>query len=240
MTRHETGLPSDRAALKKEIRSEIRHEGIRRKFAGCGSCAVLFLIALAVPTYYLASSVAKTGLMEVPVLSDRGIKPVKPSRVVTPLVGSDSAQVVTAVMSAAVYDPVTSRMTIEFTEQQLTTVLAPLIAGREALNGDVQFVDGQIAINDGTMELYAVARSHGKDTAMLLEFRPVIDKGSVTIDAQRLVLGELDVPKTLADGLLSSLVGPLEEGLRNALSGIGVVRGIRMEQGILHITVDKS
>src|ERR1700675_2015092 len=83
----------DKEALKKEIRHEIRGEERRKKLASCGGCLLLVLLIVGTPVLLVAMFLAKTGFVEVPLLTRALYRPSTPLHVVMPFAGETADQV---------------------------------------------------------------------------------------------------------------------------------------------------
>lgn len=240
--RHDLGgIPTERDALKAEIKAELRRDAIRGRIAAFGSCSLLMLVALSIPAYLVASSVAKTGLVRVPVISGGNHSPVEPSREIVPLVGSGPEDVIASVMAGADYDPATGRITLTLSEQQITTLVASSVSGQKLGEGPdaVTLTSAQIAVESDEMELHVTAKKGDRSTSAALLFEPMIEHGKFDMKAKRLVIGELEVPEFVAEALLSTIASPLRTAIDDAFGGVSGIREFRMEQGVIHITIDK-
>lgn len=232
MTRREINGQVDRDALKKEIKSELRAEAARRKVAGYGTCAVLALVALLVPVLLVASVMAKTGLVNVPLLTSRLYKPSSPTRTVVPLVGYGPQDVMSAAMAGAAYNMEVNEVKVEIDEQQLTTLVAHDITAAQGPGGaPFTIASPQIVITPQDMEFFGYAVRGERKGTVLLRFVPHLKNGALTLAPTEMRLGALTVPNFLASMVLDRLSSSLNGGLRQSLQTLGSLSSIQLGDG---------
>lgn len=241
MTRHDTSDAEDREALKKEIKQELRQEALRRKAVSYGTCLALLLVAIMIPVIYVGSLVARSGLAQVPLLSDWLYEPSVPVRVVRPLVGSDSTAVFGQVAAGATYEPAVDELRVGMDEQQVTTVI------REAMNdasaeGKLPFPvkDAQIAVTAEGMELFARIPRERRDATVLLRFTAAVERGKIRLDPTQLRLGALELPKSFASVVLGPAGSTVSEGISKGLRGLGTITRVDLEDGTLTVVIRRT
>jgi len=132
MTRYEEHEPVDRDQLKKEIRREIKRDEKKQRLVVGLIVLVIFFALLATPFLVLGVVVAKSGVRHVPILSEWFFKPVAPTKIVVPLLGSGPDAVLAAAIARINYNESIGSFTMYLTEQELTTVLNSSISGQES------------------------------------------------------------------------------------------------------------
>ncbi len=224
----------DREALKKEIRHEIRGEERRKKLAGFGGCVLLLAVFVGVPAFMAALFLAKTGFVDVPLLSNAFYRPSAPVRDVVPLKGMTADQVMKELEIKAMrgYDPLTSRLSLPVGEQELTTVMQDAVA---LSPGSLPFSVNrlQAVIEPDVVEIYAVTPQHGRDVTVRMSFKPEVHGGILTVVAPNVVLGNQAVPKMLAQPLFNFVAKSLMDKLGSSLGPVGTLSDIKLSGGVM-------
>lgn len=221
MTRIENvaSLP-DREALKKEIRTEIRGEERRKKFRGCGGCLLLALVLVGAPILLVATFLARTGFVQVPVLTQALYRPAMPERTVNPFAGETADQVMTVLPNKVSYDVGSAQLRLPVSEQEITTVLQHMAAVKPSqLPFAVSRV--QMAIAPTGVELFAVSPQHGRDVTVRIRFVPRIKDGELVIDSPKVMLGSQPVPQFLAQPFFDYFAKSLMSQLRSTMYSVG-------------------
>jgi hypothetical protein len=235
MTRIENSAPHDSETFKREIREELRSEDRRKIMLRFGGCALAAFLIIAIPTVFVVSVVAKTGLVDVPVFSALLFKPGAPSRVVLPLVGEKPDQVMQIIATRMSYDPATSYLTIPIREDELTMIVQDAIAQAPPDTLPFSMKDAQIAIDDNDVELFSHLSRGSQETTLVARFLPTVVSGQFTIDVDEMQIGSLTVPHWIASPLIALAVKPFLSSLQTNLSAVGTLERVDVQQGTLQL-----
>jgi hypothetical protein len=236
MTKIDIGDQETRQTLKKEIIDEMQHDVRRRKVRNCLGCLFLVILAVTVPTAIVSVQLAKTGLVDIPLLTSRFYKPTEPSREVRPLVGSKSSDILLASASRAKPTLTLGFVTLSFTEAELTTLAKDGIAA-SGNNLPAPLKSIQVAVDQDAVEIFAVTPQHGRDVTVRARFLPWVDAGQMKITPKELVIGGLSVPPSLSGALTLVLNKSLGEVLTSTISQIGHLVAVELDKGVLRLQI---
>jgi hypothetical protein len=232
MTRNEgdAQVPVDREIIRQEVRAELRRENRARMIRGCAINLLLFALFFLLPAYYLASMVAKSGLVEVPLLTNWQYRPAEYTRRVVPLVGSNTEQIMRSVAAKATFDVSTSSIMLSMSEGQLTNlIMAAVHDAGDSLPFKISSI--QAAILPGTIEIYAVIPRPERFVTAVIRFALAVTDGKIEVRAQQLQIGALQAPKALADMVTPVLSRGLNDLLTQSASGVGQISEISLQDG---------
>lgn len=229
MTR--TDDATEREALKDEIKGELKREGARRKAIGCGSCFLLMAAALAIPTFFVLSTLAKTGFVNVPLLSGWLYRPALPVRVVRPLVGSTREQVMQSIVSKVKYDQTTSSMSLMIGEMQATTLVQAMLDDAKNLPFAASSV--QAAVEPEHIEFYFVSVRPGRNATVRVRVFPEVKDGKIVLTVNELLIGSLNVPPSISRYLITVFGNETEKALNEFAAQIGQISDISLRKGTL-------
>lgn len=237
MVRVEPASASEREALKSEIKKEIRQENFRWRLASCGGCSLVVLVALAIPSFLIAATLARTGFYKIPFFTDRYYKASAPVRRVVPLVGSNAEATMSAAVARAKFDPHTSLLTLTFTETELTTVIQEGV--RKAKDGDLPFPvrDVQIAFDEGTVEMFVVSPQKAGDTTVRARFVPSADRGAISFGVQEVRVGDLTLPKWLSQVAFNAAGRAMSKAILSASGNVGTLHRIEFSKGSMRFFI---
>ncbi|MBI4457465.1 hypothetical protein HY633_00690 [Candidatus Uhrbacteria bacterium] len=233
MSRMTGTINDERAALKEEIKAELQTDARRRKFRHCIGCFLLSLVVYGVPTYLVASALAKSGFVDVPVLSKRQYRAPEPVRDVIPLAGTKASDLSTILAAKAKYDPRAGTIKLAMTEVELTTLLSQALLSDESEN-NLPIKDVQIAIEKDFIEVFAVFERENGEAAARARFVPFATAaGKIDVEIKEIMLGSLSLPQNLARGLFTFVAkGPLDN-VKNGLAEVGSIQDISLDsQGL--------
>lgn len=216
-----------REELKREVRKEMRRGQRRARWGpllGCLLGLVLFLLIIGGGAAFI---LARTGLVEVPVLSSRLYTPPAPTRVVEPE-EFDIESKVMDVFTESQEEP--GLMKIALREGELTAMFQE--GAREALaEQGIELTTIQAAILEEFVELYFDAKIGGKDVRILARVLPKVEDGLPKIEVLETHLGGLPVHPRIIGGVL-------DNALDAALGEMGdeiKLESIELNPGVLEI-----
>lgn len=226
---------SEREQLKKEIIRDIRRGDRRRKLLSCLGCLVVEIAIILIPVIWVASFLARSGLVEVPMMSSRMYRPAEPSRVVAPLAGSTVEGMMSAAAARAKYNASTGVVTLELKEAELTTLVNNALAGAK---GQLPFPvkSAQIAVLPEGLELFVVTPREGRDIGirLLLDIE-AIEQGKLKVTIKEAQVGGQSLPDFI-NSTVSSALGPtLGDALVSGLAGAGTVASVELRDAALVI-----
>ncbi len=236
MVRNESEAPAavDRELIKQEVRAELKRENRVKVLRGCAINLLLFALIVLLPAYFLASAVAKTGLVEVPLLTSWQYHPAEYTRRVVPLVGSTSEQILKSVAAKASFDVTTGDIALPITEDQLTSLVAAgLRDAGDALPFKISSI--QAAILPGEIEIYAVIPRPARFVTAVIRFGLAVNQGQVEVQAKQLLIGAFEAPKSLADLVTPTLSKGINDLLSQSAGGMGEITAINLEDGRMFI-----
>ncbi|MBI4032823.1 hypothetical protein HY374_03910 [Candidatus Berkelbacteria bacterium] len=213
---------------------EMDQAAKKRNCFSCGNCAIIVVLALVVLALGLASAVAATGLVRIPVLSGMVYKASPlPTRVVEPSGPANFS----GLIAAKVQDPtVLATRQATFTEAELTQVLR-----EPGADGEVILKQGQVAIDAGRAELYGQITLGGNPLVITVDVLPTSTPPGLGVSTIR--LGRVTVPKTLTDvvtrTVLDMVASQMQFEAGTTLADIGVEQ-IRLTPGGLTITASQE
>jgi hypothetical protein len=219
--------------LKKEIKGELRREDARRRMAGCGVGLVIVLAIVAIPVVLAASTLAKTGFVDVPFLTDRLYRSPEPIRSVRPLTGSGPKEVMQSVMSRVSFNPVTSRTKFTFSEQELTTLVQGLLADPAALPFRASRI--QVAADPDFLEITLVAVRPRRNAVVRVRALPEVNDGTLRFAANEVAVGGLLLTDRMGQVVLDTYGSSATKLLNEVLSKIGRPHGIDLGKGRISI-----
>ncbi len=236
MSRTELDNQQTRQELKKEIVAEMKHDVRRKKVVRWLGCLGLLLALVAVPVIFVAVMLAKTGLVEVPLLTSWLYRPNYPARQVLPLVGSSASEILLAQATRPKVNPNFGTFTISFTEAQLTTIAKEgLAAAGDSLPLPIKSL--QIAVDDDVIELYGISPRDGRDVTITARIVPSVDGGELKIAVKELKIGALDVPESASQLLTPLLDRSLGQTLASSIGQVGQLVGITFDKGVVRFEI---
>jgi hypothetical protein len=237
MTRIESVTPDQREALKGEIKKEIRQESFRRNVIGCGGCALVIAVLLAIPTYFVAATLARTGFYEVPFLSQRLYKPSSPMRQVNALVGSNAKTALIAASAKSKFDPRTNLLTLALTETDLTTMAQETVRSAKPEDLPIPIRHLQVALDERTIEVFALSPQGSRDATVRVRFLPLVRSGGVSFEVQEVRIGDLELPKSVAQFFVGHVAKAVADAVLAESSEIGSLFSIELDKGAIRFLI---
>ncbi len=233
MTRIENAASfQDKEALKKEIRREIKVEERRKKLVGCGGCLLLALVVICVPLFLVAPFFAKTGFVEVPLLTRAVYRPSAPMRDVAPFSGETSDQVLAVLPHKITYDVAAAQLRLPISEQEFTTVMQRVATMKPS---QLPFAVSrmQMVIEPNQVEVFAVSPRHGRDVTVRIRLVPRVRDGQLVIESPQVLLGGEAVPHFLAQPFFDYFAKSMMDQLRGAMDSVGRLVDIKLSEGAM-------
>lgn len=232
-----------RSEVEEEVRSNLRRRTWRNALLRIFGCCGIYLVTLLAVPAFLAYLVARTGLIDVPFLSDRvAHERAVPSTVaVTPV---DAGRLLTKKLSSVLPSgrEFPERVTITFSESELSGLLRSALAADQRVPAITRNT-AQVAVGTDEIELFArVTGSGNRESTVLLRGVPVLKDGKLIAEFREVAIGNLGIPRfivnTIARSFLSQLPA-LRFGGEGPLPSLTIER-ITLADGAVHITLKRE
>ncbi len=237
MTRFDAFSPQERETIKKEIKQEIRSEDKRKRLIGCSVLFIVIVLAIGMPTLYVAAQFAKSGFFDVPVLSRSLYKPSEPVRAVIPLVGSKPEDIYRVLGTKVKYEPQTSQATFSVSESELTTLVQHSVASAppNVLPFPIRTI--QVAIDPDAVEIFAISPQKNRDATVRVRFKPTVKNGDLRADVAEIKIGSLVVPQKIGQLLFSAFSTLVTDSVTTAVANVGRLVDIGLDQGTARFVI---
>lgn len=237
MTRIDAISEKEREELKKEIKQEIRHEDLRKKLIGCGGCLLFAIILLGIPSAYVLAQLAKSGFVDVPVMSRAMYKPLPPTRIVLPLYGSKPEDVYRVIATKVKYEPQSGFAKLPVTEAEITTVVQGAIVTAPPDMLPFPIRSAQVAIDDESVEIYAISPQKNRDATVRIRFRPYVKGGELRAEVHEVSLGSLTLNKKVGEFLFNAFGSIVVGATSDALDDLGSLVNVELDPGTIRFIV---
>lgn len=237
MARFQDAKYDDRSGSGEGVASQLRRQERNRRIFRVTIIAAILLILASLPVLFAGYILAKSGIVEVPVMSGWVYEPITPNRSVIPLAGSGADAVLESAFIRSEYNPNFGLLKVYLTEQELTTVLNSAI--KEDKTGALPFPirKAQAAVNEDSMEIFAVAeRGDGTEVPVRAVFRPYVSNGRLMADTKSLTVGSLGVPDFIAKRIVQSLLDSLSSSLNQAAEAGGQLVSVDVSSGRIEMS----
>ena len=237
MTRIDPFSPEQREAIKTEIKEEMRAEERRKRLRRFIVTAAIAVAAIGIPLLLVCVVMAKSGFVDVPVLSKALYKSTSPTRVVLPLYGSKPADIYRVIGTKVKVDPNTSLASVPLTEAELTTLAQNGVAStpKDSLPFPVKSI--QVALDPDAVELFAISPQGRRDATVLVRFKPRVKDGKLYADVERIAIGSLEVPKGVGNAVFAAFGAIVNESVVKVAAQVGTLIRIDLEKGIVRFVI---
>lgn len=232
----------DKKELRREVKQEIKKELFRseikgkfRKFFRKIGCLLFVLLILLGLVTVGAASLAKTGLVEIPVISKIFYQQPEPSRAVP--VNKSVGEITTDLGWRAAKEALSSQspeLVIPVTEGELTVLARKSFASSSLLRSRLNADTLQLAVNPGEVEFFSQL-FWPRQTHLTVGFLPSVEENKIKIKLTRWHLGSLKMPLSLGNWFLNKfLSGRFDQMLSPILEKVELTE-IRTGQGEITI-----
>ena len=208
---------SDLEAEVDKLKKSLKRKQ-NRKFFSCGNCLLFFIIIILGCALFSAYVLAKSGLVEVPILSAKFYKEPQPEyRVKTENLTTLDKDLWTVISRNAKEQVLIQKkvnnfnLDLKLSEEQLTNFLREEIRKNDSLNKKIDFI--QLAVKSDNLELFTKLKA--PRMYMILNLKPMIKNNKLEIAVEQFKIGNLKLPKFLGSLGLTFL---LEKSLNNLLA----------------------
>ena len=193
---------------------------------GCAGIVALALVALLSAA---SVAVAKTGLVEIPVLTNAFYEAPKPVREVSTLLGYSSSDILSTLTARAQYSPVTGTIHTFVVEEEFSTLLSNALKEADGLPFEVRRF--QVAVERKHMELFVIAATDARDVGVVIDVVPRVVGGQLDLEIERVQVGALQAPQFLVRSLLAIVDRFLVQSVNASLVEVGQLTKIQLEEG---------
>jgi hypothetical protein len=239
MTRVEppaSARPVGRDDVRDIVRRELFLEIFRRKFFSCLGYLLMITVILGIPSFIVASFAAKTGFVEIPVLTAWLYEPAAPLRTVASS-GTSAEVIMLNVASRSKYEPSSGLLNATIKENELTALAVASMRNANAADLPFEMSGVQIAVDPDLVEVFAVAPRGSREATVLIRFIPRVVGRSVELELKELRLGAAKVPHRLAQSLASVISRFVSDSISKEFGSVGAITAVKAESGTLRVTL---
>lgn len=227
-----------RSQVEEEVRSSLRKRTWRTFLLRGFGCCGLYVAALISVPVLLAYLIARTGLVEVPVLSARVASERTATRTVTAQTVDASRLLTEKFRTLLARGALPDAATITLTEQELTGLLRAMVASDPRVPAITRDT-AQVVVTANGAEIFARMSGYGgRETTVLLRGVPEVKDGKLAVAFTTVAIGNLGIPRVAADALTRSFLSqlpPLRFGGDGPLPSFTVDR-ISLADGAAHLS----
>lgn len=229
--------PIGRGDVTQIVRRELFLEIFRRKALSCLGYLFVVMVVFGIPAGFAAAYVAKTGFVNVPLLTDWLYRPAEPLRVVRPATAASNEVLLRTIGARSTYEPITNLLTVTVRESELSALAIESL--HNAPSDELPFAirDLQVVVDPGIVEIFAISPRGSRAATVRLRLEPDVVAGSLELKLKELRLGAADVPLGLAQFLVSSITKYATVALREQLATAGALADVRAEAGELSLVL---
>jgi len=221
--------------MKKEVKRQVVWQHNKRRLRRLG-CVGIFLFVLFLCFLFVMWFLAQTGFVNVPVLS-KFYNPPEPAHYVEPgqLVDEYAADVFLDKLESVAYNlSLDNHIQLELSEGILTSGIQEQISNLDSdifLTNDTQVV---IDPNFG-MELFLPLKYNDDQAVVILYVTPVLVDKSINIEVNRIQIGNINLPQSMAEIILETPIKTLVEQLNSTFTQFINIESIDVQNGVLII-----
>lgn len=224
---------SDVEQLEEKLdRMEGKLDRSRRRVFSCFNCLLYFVVIILVVFGYGAYVLAKSGMVDVPFLSDRVFvvpKPVHPVSAgnFTQLNDALTKQIVNQTAKDFLAGKTDSVADIIFTEAYLTSLMREKLGSGAGQNDEII----QAAVSDGSVEVFY--HKQGNRAYLVADVIPGYADGKIKFTINSLRLGNQALPSSIGNFIIKIFIGDRLTQLNSALKTFGEITSISVTgQGV--------
>lgn len=219
-------------AMEEEIddlKKQLKHKQ-SKKFFNCSSCLLIVILILLAAAILSALIIAKSGLGQIPILSDyfyhqpEPVYQVGKSDFGSAALVSRLAQLASA--QAFLQQKITNlNVNFELNEQEVTALLREIIRNGY-MGNNIDFI--QLAIDQNQGQLFLIAKSP-KNLMITLDFIPSVSADhQLVLQTQSFKVGDLTLPKIFGKFFIEYLGAKMLNQLLGAVSLAGSLESVKL------------
>ncbi len=242
-----SGLKEEVEQMKGEMKKEIAATKPKGRFRSCSFIFFLFVFLLILIGSW---SVASTGLVEIPLLSQIAYHTPQPERVVTPGVPVETIvneQLKTTLLHRLQEGGGTLKdksLALELSESSVTASLRTLIEkeNNKTMTGDmIDSASTQVSISKETGFTFFLPVSNSpKKTVVIISVKATVNNGVIELIPERFVIGSFSVPRMLISFFLKPFIQSALDSLNQTIGSVIKIQALEYQDGFVTIKGDFS
>lgn len=206
-----------------------------RRILSCGSCAIVFLIIFLILAGFSSYVLAKSGIVQIPYLSDWSYQEPRPAYIVQTELQNESQIDILAKLKDSlvnsfvnINNALNSKVNLQLNDRQLTSLLSDQVVQNSSLKNRIDYL--QVAVLPQNLELFIKLRKP-QNTILIFEIVPKIDNNKIDLEVVSFKIGNLKMPNFIG----KAIVAPLGEKILNMVItpflGFGKIQEIKLDYG---------
>lgn len=234
----------EKEKIKEEIRGEVISEMKKKKHKKFFTCCFLKLLIVILILGGIAATVARTGIIDIPVFSKLFYKTPTPERVVSVDVEEKNFENILSqkieqqikLNKISEADTQKVEVTLDFTEEELTSFLK----GAEGTE-NFPFADSQISISPDGLEIFGQLKELN-ETFLTVVLKPEVTDGDFKISFKEIKIGNLSLPPVIGNFLVDKFLKDRIDSIKQTISKNGNLKSIDLSDGkiLLHGLIDAT
>lgn len=220
-----------REEVTAEVQSNLKRRVWRGRFLRCGGCCGLYAITLLVVPAIVIIFIAKTGIVDVPIVSARIGHTSAPTRIVEPTGRGDVEQLLSAKVQEAIRrGKAAGEVRIDLTEGELTQFIRVALRGQGGIWSAIG-EQAQIVVSPEALELFGRAPGVGNAmTTIRITATPTIVNQRLAMEVHEVRVGALRIPRMIVSRSVNALIARVPaltisgEGAMPAITVVGIER----------------
>jgi len=213
--------------LKRQSLQDLEDKEKRWKRSRLSTSCFIYLVITVVLVVFILAIIAKTGIIEIPIISSYFYQKPQPTRVVI-IDEADSLESILRQNISAISQG--KEMVFEITEGQLTALLNEPLATDDDLNIDQL----QAVITPQNVEIFGHLISP-VDAYLVLDVIPRVNDGRLDFDVADISLGSMPLPASLANFIIDKVLMSQIQDYNEDLKDFGTLSDIELSEGKLKI-----
>lgn len=232
MSRISSQLETEQLEKKLSDMEERLSKG-KGRFFSCFNCLVYMFVLILVIGGYGAYWGAKSGLVDVPMLSDKLYQEPKPDYLVTSEKFLSATEILKSLLAGAAKQFAQGKevatVDLNITEGQLTSLLQNTLNTQEK-----NYSLAQVSIHDGILDMYIKT---DKGLVVNIIATPIFDNGKLKFKTESVKIGNAPLPKFVSSIALSMSIGGAVNTMQKTLSALGSLQGVYIEGVTMRMTI---
>ncbi|MBN1326236.1 hypothetical protein JW977_04655 [Candidatus Falkowbacteria bacterium] len=245
MTRIETENKKD--GIVDDLQSEINKlkKGLKKKqnrrILGCGSCIIAFFIFAILLSSFVSYFLAKSGIVQIPYLSDFLYKEPKPVYIVETIYYEESQKDPLLMLKdnllgsfETINNALNSKVDLQFSDSKLTSLISEQVRQNKSLNNRIDFL--QIAVLPQNLELF-IKLKNPQNTYLIFEIIPKAQNNKIELEVISFKIGNLKMPNFIG----KVIIAPIGEKVLNMIIapflGFGKIQDMGLDYGRIYVKV---
>jgi hypothetical protein len=213
----------------EQLKKQLKHKQ-SKKFFNCGSCSVLLILIFLGLVIVAALILAKSGLWQIPFLTNYFYREPVPVYQVKNLEFNDNdliGRIKAAAVSEALKQKKTANLAVSFelNEEELSSLLRMQVQKNKDLAGQVQYM--QIALTPDSAQLFLHV-NNPKGLIATVDFVPSLTEGKLNFQVKSFKVGNLELPRFFGTLFVENIGANTLNTLLTSLSLVGRIEEINL------------